>query len=168
MQGFNLICDVPYLYATKAERGWGGLDYEAMISRIGEIMGLSLAKATALVKRGPKQGKFLAALEAYGFDITLANHVDRDGNILPQWDQACYEGAISLLRSGPEGLALVLDDSADYVRDVAAFAISNWDSKVLLASLSAETLAEVKAEFDEEDLSANLSTLLIDQSLCKG
>jgi len=168
MQGFNLICDVPYLYATKADTGWGGLNYEAMISRIGEIMGLTLGRATAMVKRGPKQGKFLGALEAYGFDITLANHIDRDGEILPHWDQACYEESLKLLRNGPEGIALVLDDSADYVRDVAAFAVDNWDCKVLIAGLDQETLAEVQAELIEAELGANVATLVIDSDLCKG
>lgn len=168
MQGFNLICDVPYLYATKAQMGWGGLDYEAMISKISEIMGLPLAKATAMVKRGPKQGKFLGALEAYGFDITLANHTDRDGEILPQWDQSCYEESLKLLRSGPQGMAIVLDDSSSYLRDVAAFAVENWDCKVLVASLSEGTLGEAKSYMEEIDIGDSVQFLQITEDMCKG
>lgn len=166
-RGFNLICDVPYLYATKAERGWGGLNYEAMISRIGEITGLPLGKATAMVKRGPKQNKFLGALEAYGFNITIANHVDRDGDILPQWDQVCYEEGLRLLRTGPEAIALVLDDSADYVRDLAGFARSNWNCEVVIVGLDEESLNDIKVDLQEGGL-GDVHTLVIDQSLCKG
>lgn len=168
MPDVNVFCEVPYLYRTKVEMGWGGVDYCRLLSKVQKETGCaSVGRSVAAVKKGPRQGNFLGALGSFGFDIALGQHVDRSNEVLPCWDQLCYEASLNLVRGGPQWLALFGRWSSP-LADVSCFALDNWGVNVLYASFDESELEEAKENTHDFTDPGVFKTMLIDDSICKG
>jgi hypothetical protein len=162
----NIFCEVPYLYRTKADMNWGGIDYVKLMNRVRDETGCSrIGRSTAVVKRGPRQQRFLGALESFGFDIALGDHVNGNDEILPEWDQLCYEESLKLLRDGPEWVAFFGESVV--IADTACWAINNWNTNVLFAAFSSNDLLDMEADLTgDSHAEGELKTLLITEDLC--
>jgi hypothetical protein len=166
MQEVSIFCEVPYLYRTKAELGWGGVNYAKLVDFVKSNTGCNdVGNSIAAVRKGPRQSGFLTALESFGFDIALGVNLDKAGDILPCWDQMCFESALSLLRRGPKWLAY-FGELSQTLLSVSDFAISNWDTQILYAAFDQEDLDLFNEDMSE--LESNVKTVLIDASICNG